>query len=134
MIPNADITLYNKYHENRAEKYQRVVIRRVVWQSQKAISQMRFQSGANSLVILIPFALGTQYVSPRNWLWEDKPSTHWTLQEGDVVVRGEVEDEITDLFTITQLRATYDEVFTINSIDAMDEGSPNVQHWEVGCK
>ena len=129
MIPNSDITIYNKYIENRVEKYQRFEVPAVVWQATSAISRAKEQVAANSALIMIPFALGTDYITPKNWQWEDKPSSHWTLQEGDIIVRGIITEEIDTEYTISNLRSDYDDVVMISSIGAMDEGSANVQHW-----
>ena len=131
LIPNSDITIYNKYIENRAEKYQRSEIVDVVWQSTKAVSQMRTQTATNKALILIPFAQGTDYQQPKAW---QSDRVGWTLQEGDFVVRGIVTDEITSLYTVDSLHTEHDDVFIIASVDAMDEGSPAVQHWELNCK
>lgn len=133
VIPNAHITVYNKYTDpaTREEKYQRSEVYDVVWQSIKAISRMREKIGANSALILIPFASGTGYQEPKAWQTD---RDGWTLQEGDAVVRGLVSDEIDSGFTITDLRKDHENVFVIASVDAMDQGSLNVQHWEVNCK
>ena len=143
MIPNSDITIYNKYTDStRKEKFQRTVIRDVVWQATKAV----YVSGAgmvraNTAFVMIPFARGADYLAPK--AWQAAKSGKWTLQEGDVIVRGIVTNEITeavvtpvpaDAFTMTNLRALYEDVVVINDIYAMDEGSANMQHWEVDCK
>jgi hypothetical protein len=132
LIPNSDITIYNAYTENRSTKYQRTVIKSVVWQDQKGIASTRFRTPTNTALILIPFARGTQYAKSKAWQLDR--TDKWTLQEGDVIVRGDVPEEITGSFIITSLLNLYDEVVTIVTVDAMDQGSPNVQHWEVGCK
>ena len=131
LIPNSDITIYNKYIENRSEKYKRTVIPDVVWQATDAISRAKEQVAANSALIMIPFALGAEYQKPKVWATD---RDGWTLQEGDVVVRGIVTDEITTEYGISNLQKDYDDVLTIFSIAAMDEGSANVQHWELNCK
>lgn len=133
MIPNAHITVYNKYVDGttRTEKWQRTEVFNCVWQSTKAISRMREQTQANTALVLIPFASGTGYQEPKAWQVD---RDGWTLQEGDVVVRGMVTDEITDAFTLTDLRNAHEYVVTIASIDAMDQGSAAVQHWELQCK
>lgn len=143
MIPNGDITIYNKYTDStRKEKYQRTVVRDVVWQAASAV----YVAGsglvrANTAFVMIPFARGTAYLAPK--AWQAAKSGKWTLQEGDVIVRGAVTNEITDAvvgppavdaFTMTNLRALYDDVVVITNVGAMDEGSPNMQHWEVDCK
>ena len=131
MIPNAHVTIYNKYIDEREEKYQRSEIYNCVWQSVKAISRMREMTAANTALLLIPFASGLLYQEPKAWQVD---RVGWTLQEGDVIVRGLVEDEITDAYTITDLRKEHQNVVVIVSVDAMDQGSPVVQHWEVNCK
>lgn len=135
MIPNCDITIYNKYLASRAEVFQRSVVRNVGWQATKAVAGTKagpLQS--NVATIFIPFGGNTEYLAPKAWNALVVKTSNWTLQEGDVVVRGEVADEISGAFTITDLRAKYDDVVTITSVDAMDFGSANVQHWEVGAK
>jgi len=143
MIPNSDITIYNKYTDStRKEKYQRTVVSDVVWQDAKAI----YVAGvgmvkANTALVMIPFALGANYLTPK--AWQAAKSGKWTLQEGDVIVRGSVTNEITEAvitpvpvaaFTMTSLRALYENVVVITGVAAMDEGSAHLQHWEVDCK
>ena len=134
MIPNSDITIYNKYFVNRAEVYQRAELTAVVWQSTDAISRAKEQVAANSALIMIPFAYGANYLKPKAWQALADKTGYWTLQEGDVIVRNIVADEIDTEYTISNLRADYDEVVTIHAIAAMDEGSPNMKHWELNCK
>mgnify|MGYP003532182253 FL=1 len=133
MIPNGHITIYNRYFVNRVETYQRTVIRDVVWQATKAVSgRSTGVLASNVATVFIPMARGADYLKPK--AWQAARSGKWTLQEGDVIVRGEATDNITTEYTITSLRAEYEDVVTITSVDAMDQGSANVQHWQVGCK
>ena len=133
MIPNGHITIYNRYFVNRVETYQRTVIRDVVWQATKAVSgRSTGVLASNVATVFIPMARGADYLKPK--AWQAARSGKWTLEEGDVIVRGEATDNITTEYTITSLRAEYEDVVTITSVDAMDQGSPNVQHWQVGCK
>ena len=134
LIPNSDITIYNKYIENRVEKYQRFEVLAVVWQSTDAISRAKEQVAANSALIMIPFARGVAYLEPKAWQALADKSNYWTLQEGDIIARGIVAEEIDTEYTISNLRADYDDVVMISSIGAMNEGSANMQHWEVNCK
>lgn len=133
MIPNSNITIFNKYIEpgTRAEKYQRTVIKNVVWQSQTGIARAKEQVAANTALVMIPFALGANYVKPKSW--QDSRPGKWTLQPGDIIVKGIATQEIRAGYTLANLRADHDDVVMIVSVDAMDQGSPNVQHWEVGC-
>lgn len=134
LIPNSDITIYNKYFENRAEVYQRFEVFGVVWQSTDAISRAKEQVASNSALIMIPFANGENYLTPKAWQALTDKEDHWTLQEGDIIVRGIAIEEIEEGYSVSNLRADYDDVVMITAIAAMNEGSPNVQHWEVNGK
>lgn len=137
VLKNSDITIYNKYVDSttRSEKYQRTVVSDVDWQGTKAASATNGGLlASNSVTIYIPFARGTQYVKPIAWQALTTKTGYWTLREGDVIVRNTVTDEISDAFTMTALKAKYDDVVTITSVDAMDQGSANMQHWQVGAK
>ena len=135
MIPNGHITIYNLYYVSRAETYQRTVIKNVVWQATKGVNgRSTGVLASNIALVLIPFQRGDNYLDPKEWQAQTSKTGYWTLQEGDVIVRGELTQEISTLYTISDLKRNYDNVVTITSIDAMDQGSPNVQHWEVGCK
>lgn len=139
MQTNCNITLYNKYIDptTRAEKYQRTVINNVMWQGAKASSAA---SGgllaSNTANIFIPFALGTQYKDAQTWLALVSKTGYWTLQEGDVIVKTAVTDEITTspVFTLTNLKAKYANVVIVTSVDLADYGSPDMQHWQIGAK
>ena len=137
MITNTAITVYNKYVDARQEKYQRAEILAVLWESAVAIAKRRGADlSANKAVIAIPFSEGAQYSSPKVWLALETlvRETRWTLNEGDVIVRGIVTDEIPADLTLSALKAKYEDVFEIVSVSRMDQGSLNTHHWEVGCK
>ena len=131
MIPNAHITVYNKYIEDHVEKFQRSEVMNCVWQGVSAIARFKEQVPANTILIMIPFASGLAYQEPKAWQID---RDGWTLQEGDIVVRGMVTDEIAGAYGLKQLYAEHQYVVAIASVAAMDEGSPNVQHWEVQAK
>lgn len=135
MIPNTDITIYNKYILTGAEKYQRTVISDVVWQATKAVNAA--QGGllaSNVAMILIPFARDANYLNPKAWLALVTKTGKWTLKEGDYIVKGNISTEVSGGTTIDTIKAANDFVVMITSVDVMDQGSPAVQHFEVGCK
>ncbi len=61
---------------------------------------------------------------------------------GDVAVKGIVADEIhaavvdppAAAFSLSDLKAKYDDVLVLSSVDTMDEGSANMQHWKLSGK
>lgn len=138
MMTNADVTVYNKYIDSttRSEKYQRSTVYGVVWQDTKGVTNSKSQLAANVALVMIPYTVANYaaYRTPKTWQALVSKSACWTLQEGDVLIKGIVADEITGGFTMTDLRAKYDNVVSIASIAAMSEGSQGSQHWEVDCK
>jgi hypothetical protein len=141
MRTNCLATLYNGYISGGAQKYQRTAIGLVAWFNTKASNVLR--SGllaADSAVIYVPLALGEDYVDPKPWAALTVKTGKWTLAVGDVIVKGLVTDEIHDAvvgppavpaFTMTNLKAAYDDVVTIKSVDTFDMGSVSLRHWKV---
>jgi len=136
MKTNADITIYNKYIDaaTRAEKYQRSVIAEVNWENCKAAMVRRTgELAADKARVFIPFVNHINYLAPKAWQALTTKTNNWTLQEGDIIVRGIVTDEISSSFTVSALKAKYDDVLTIRSVDTYDQGSARMQHWEIGA-
>ena len=136
MITNADCTIYNKYLQSGSEKYQRTVIYDVTWENRKAANVLASGGNiaANAARVFILFERGADYLKPKAWLALVSKTGKWTLAEGDIVVKGVVTDEITGGFTITNLKAKYDDCFTVASVDTMDIDSECMWHWNVGLK
>ena len=139
MITNTSITLYNRYVVSGAEKYQRTVISAVAFEQRLA---SRSNLSDNTARVFIPHDLGTNYLDPIPWLALAVKTGKWTLNEGDVIVKGTVTDEIvaavisppSPAVTMTNLQAKYDFIFTIVSVSSMDAGSSRMHHWDVGLK
>jgi hypothetical protein len=136
MRVNSDCTLYNRYLSSGAEAYQRTAISDVAWENRKAVNVLA--SGGNiaadQATIYIPYARGTFFLASKAWLALVSKTGKWTLQPGDVIVRGTVTDTISAGFTITALKAKYDDVLVISSVDLMNIGSRSMWHWRVGAK
>jgi hypothetical protein len=137
MKSNCSVTIYNKYvGEDRSEHWQRNTIEEVEWENSKA-ANVRSTGGyleANAATLYILFSWIPLYVKPKAFQALEDKSEGITLAVEDVVVKGIVEDEIEGAFTISRLKDKYDDVFVVKSVDTMDYGSANMQHWEVGVK
>lgn len=140
MRTNTDVTIYNRI--SGTESYQRTALinpsgaKSALWENRKAINTLR--SGGNTAVdqavIYIPFGLKANYKSPKDWQALEDKEGFWTLQNGDIIVKGLVEDVIDPSFKPTTLKAKYDDVLVISSVDTMDFGSLSMQHWKVSAK
>jgi hypothetical protein len=142
--------VYNKYIDpsTRSEAYQRTSIKAVTWEDRKGGTVLTSggQIELDLARVFIPLARGTNYLKPVAWQALDDRTGKWTFQIGDVVVRGVITDDITGTvtdpithvvtpaFTLSKLRAKYDDVLVISSVDLMDAGSLALRHWQVGAK
>lgn len=139
MKTNCALTLYNKYYDANTKKnvYHRKTIPAAMWENRKARNVLA--TGGNIAVdqatIYIPVKENIDsFLSPKNWQGLTDKSENWTLQRGDLVVKGQISDEVNDEFPPTKLKAKYDDVLEISTIDTMDMGSQNMRHWQVGAK
>ena len=132
MITNCDATIYNKYLVGRVETWQRVQIEGVHWEQRHA---REGNQDNDFTLVFIPFARGLDYLKPREWQALADKTGSFTIQIGDVIVKGLVADElVAGTFTLSNLKAAYDDVLVITSVDTRDFGSSNMQHWEVTAR
>lgn len=135
MYSNADVTIYNKYidRRTRTDAYKRTVIKNVFFDEKKATN--RLQSGlkdADQVLLLVPFNHDSpaEYALPVEFRELEDKSKNFTLQNGDRIVKGDIDYEVTG--KIADLDKSY-QTFTITSVDAKDFGSKKMRHFEVGA-
>lgn len=117
MQTNTSLTLYKRSVVNKAEAWTRVLVTNVHWENRKAANVLA--SGlmeADSISVFIPTYGRTVEINV-----------------SDVIVKGEVKDNITETFTMTDLRAKYSNVATVRSVDNYDFGSPAMRHLRIGA-
>lgn len=137
MKTNCQATLYN-IHINpttRAEVCQRTVLNAVYWENRRAANKIASGGDIKSdkVLIMISFSEGEDYLEPVAWHALTSKIGKWTLQTGDIVVKGSVSDEISGSFTVSDLKKKYNDVLRISSVDTMDAGNERVWHWEVSA-
>lgn len=127
-----DITIYNKIEST--EKWVFTQLKGVFFDEAKAQNvKVSGITSADDLNLFIPFDVETigetkEYREPK--MFQENPQGAWTLQEGDCVVKELIEMEIV---SPKDLKNNYDNVYTINIIDAKLFGSKRMWHWEVGA-
>ena len=138
MLTNTDVTVWNKYMNTvtKMDEYKRTELKGVMLIASKGANIIK--SGlvtADSVRITIPKGVnsGTKtFKAPK--AWQATPNVDmgnfWTLQPGDKIAKGLVNYEITSPNTIAGLEKTYDNVYTITTVDTLDFGSN--PHWAVG--
>lgn len=130
MLTNCNITIYNKYIENREVKYQKSYIYGVHWEDSEGVNVLSsgIESG-DTATIFIPFYNGENYLKPKSFY--RNRLDNFTLQHEDIIVKGIIED---DFVSVKELEKTFDDVRMITKVDTLDFGSKNMRHWEVGAK
>ena len=136
MRTNTDITVYNKYIVSREAVYQRTVVAKAMWQGVDGTKLITSggQLSDDKAAIYIPSSNRPAHLDPVEWQELVDKSDKWTLQNGDYIVKGSVSDEITALFTISDLKAKYNDVLVITNVKKHDYGSASMQHWKIGAK
>lgn len=111
MLTNADITIYYRTYDKktRLDKWNFTQYQGVNWYGKQAVSVGDSGlSAADSYIVRIPTDDGLQAVN------------------GDIVVKGLVNDEITNPAQLKQYQ-----IFVITAIRDNRRGSPNMHHWRI---
>lgn len=138
MITNADITIFNKRYikEERTEKFVGTKITGVSFYSRKGTSDKTKETDAkDSYTIRIPVSADTSgkvYVEQKEYsgMVDEDYAQYWTIQRGDIIVRGLSDMETT---TETELKQLYqDAVLVTNFTDNRSRCSEYARHWRIG--
>lgn len=124
-----NITLFNKKYDKatRTDVYVKTVLNNVHFEGVRASSIDDKETKVNdSLFVIIPFSV-YGYLKPKEYQKQQDTLGRWTLQEGDIIVKGIVENDIT---SSKELKAL-DDVYTINSIEIVDYSVTCLNHFEV---
>lgn len=114
----------------RYEVYAPTVLRGVRWYVQRAVAVA--EGGLkveDRLLARIPAdvdAGGRTYAEPRKYRAAAKADGLWTLQPGDILVRGEAAEACAP----AELRERYGEVYTV-SVVADNRSAPRGKHWRI---
>ena len=146
MFPHT-VTIYNIVQEidpatlDEVEKIYITILRGVMLQASKGVNVRESGlEGADAVNLYIPFAVEAvdgvtgepkTYIGPQSFFKAADKSGLWTLSykgNGGMTcfVKGEfVSDDMTVVLS-------HDDCYNVTKVDAMDYGSPDMQHWEVG--
>lgn len=130
MIRNADITIYNYHYDpaTKEDKWFRTQIRRIEWHGgQKvSVSDSGFVS-ADSYTVRIPLDQTGGFLLPEDYKGEHGT---WTAKEGDIVVRGLLDTDITKASELNEISQR----FVMIGWSDNRRGSPRVQHIRIEGK
>lgn len=130
MKTNTSMTIYNKYFNpiTRGDSWKRHVISEVFWDSNRSVTTGRDMARIDRVNVFIPFNANymTYFTDPITF--KSNPDNYWTIQNGDIIVKGTVTDEITKQ---SELESKYNDVLTVSTFTIKDFGSSNMRHIEV---
>lgn len=143
------VTIYNIVRETDLSTLKEVdhvyitILRGVMLQASKAANVRESGlEGADAANLYIPFAVeavdgktgaAKTYAKPQEFVKAADRNGLWTLSYNGnggetMFVKGEfVSDDMTDV-------QSYDDCYNVTKVDAMDYGSADMRHWEVGGK
>lgn len=122
-----DITIFNKLYdkEKRTVVYKRTVLKGVHTEMTQSSDFADKEMRANdTLFVSIPFSF-EGYVKPKEY--QENFLCKWTLQEGDIIVVGVIENDIDSPKYLKHL----DNVYTIKSVEVIDYSVTCLNHFEV---
>lgn len=129
MMTNTKMCVFNRYVQplTKAVTFKKHIIDNVFWDDIKATIQDKGYDKRNTVQVFIPKDKNdiSAYVEPKEYDGE----TNWTLNIGDIIVKGDVEE--TEVNRLSELSSKYENVFTILTVDNKDYGSSNMQHFEI---
>lgn len=137
---NEVITVFNSYvdQSTKLRVYKPTIIHGVSWFAQEIVSVTdNGLVSANKFTIRIPAEADTgnkTYLSPHDYANTqiDSISDYWTLVDGDIIVKGEVEETGLDA-KLAKLQENYDAVVIITSVTD-NRRVINAPHWKVVAK
>lgn len=128
---NHDVTIFNKWYdkETRTDKYIRTIFNNIHVEVQS--SQQTKDKGVSAdgnMFANIPFTV-IGYINPKDYqeLLESDLKGRWTLQTGDIIVKGIIENDIDSPKYLNHL----DNCFTIKSVETIDYSVTCLNHFEV---
>ncbi len=136
---NDTITIYNHYYDKltKLDRWNRTVLKDVMWRqtTTKTVSSNKIQID-DSISITIPHRSG--YLSPQKYIQmpNDKMSDYWTINAKnnvDIIVLGEINQDLTDSYTLRELRKDYDNVVTVMAVSD-NSRVDHLKHWKVTAK
>ena len=142
MLSNTSATVYNRVADRDTDRvsYLRTEIPAVHWEESYAASDKdKSHDRIRSVAALIDFSvcryMAKQYLPAHEFalLPLSEASQYWTLDCGDIIIKGSVADEI-DLSGRKQWLLAHPNAALITAVQTYDMGSPAMQHWEVTAK
>lgn len=136
---NDTVTVINHYKDplTKLDKWNKTILDGCMWNRKitKSVVDGKVQID-DSVSLTIPYRDG--YLPPKQYakVPNDEMHKYWTLDSTsnlDIIVLGVVTEELTDSYTITNVKKDYDEVATISGVSD-NTRRDELKHWRVDGK
>lgn len=128
------ITLYSQWEHERQRVWVRTVIPNASWYGHQGANIG--ESGlvtADQYVVRIRLPQTNAYIPPDAWnAFNEAPTGVWTVQNGDVIVKGQADDEVAT--GITDITRKYVDSFTVTGVYDNRRELPFMQHIRIEGK
>lgn len=129
MTTNTKMSIFNRYVQPLTKQvtFKKHVVDNVFWDNDHNVTQDKGYDKRNSVQVFVPKNQNdlSDYVEPKQF----DNQTNWTINTGDIIVKGEVEETL--IYKISELSSKYENVFTITFVDNKDYGSSEMHHFEI---
>lgn len=124
------MTIYNKYFSVDRGEYiwERYGIAEVFWDSTRNVLFDKGFTSSDSCTVHVPFYSNYMNSFVDSITFQSNPNGNWTIQIGDIIVKGLITDEITKQ---SDLESKYENVFNVTSYTINDFGSSNMRHFKI---
>lgn len=125
MMTNTKMSIFNRYVDplTKSVIFKKHLIENVFWDDNKEVNQDKGHNKNNNVRVFIPKGKNdlSNLVKPKEYDGE----TNWTINIGDFIVKGDVNQDSVN--KISEL----EDAFTITFTDEKDYGSSNMHHFEL---
>lgn len=135
------ITIYNRKKSSSDDTWQRTVIHGVdySYRLEKTVSSNGAVVMTELLTVIIPItasANGREYIDAVQFSKLDDVSKYWTIDTSgnkDMIVCGEIDKEISEVYKITELKKDYQKVGVVSGFSDNTDARM-LKHYKVVCK
>lgn len=128
------ITVYNRVYdkEQGRDVYFKTVFYKVHFEERKGANIIKsgLEQSDSILAVVLCSSTDKVYLSSKEFEKVTGKKDVFTFQSGDIIVKGDIDDEISSLKEFGQKY----EYYTITSVDFYGFGTMKMRHWEIGAK
>lgn len=131
---DTEITVFTMWQKDKDRRWVSTHVMDCSWYGKQAatVGTDGLNTADQYTVRMRPISMPEGYLKPEEYNALPNPTGHWTLQNGDVVVKGDVTAEV--VTGITDITKLFTNCFTITSVADNRRGPAFMQHIRIEGK